>query len=146
VSVYNSNNSYIFLPAPLDLVTLDKRKAVRIPLKESLPFPTDLHCNQYLFFVGKQKVESMNKFYLLHTAFERYLEGSQEEFPIYHEAKFLHIEYKIGIKRNRYTKTSEAGNLYRLGMRRFKDGWLWACDLIGAPSLREKGTLKLGGE
>jgi len=146
VFLYNSADDYLYLPAPLDLFTEDKKKGKRTEIKELPPFLTNLDYDRFPFAVDVEKAESVQNFYLLHTDFSAYLNGSETEFDIYPEHSFYHIEYKTGIKINPRTKTVEEGNLYRVGMRRFKKEWMLACDFEGAPSLRNEGVLKLGGE
>lgn len=146
VFLYNCNDDCLYLPAPLDLVTEDQKKARRTQIKVSPPFSTNLDYDRYPFAIEMEKAQSVNGYYLLHTDFSAYLNGSETEFDIYNKSSFCQIEYKTGIKMNPRTKTVKEGNLYRLGMRRFKMDWMLACDFEGAPSLRNKGVLKLGGE
>jgi len=146
IFLYNSNDDYLYLPAPLDLVTENQKKARRTQIKESLPFSTNLNYDCYPFCVGMEKAQSVNGCYLLHTDLSAYLNGCETEFDIYHESSFCEIEYKTGTKMNPGTKAVEEGNLYRVGMRRFKKDFGLACDFEGAPSLRNEGVLKLGGE
>jgi len=146
VFLYNSTGDYLYLPAPLDLFTEDNKKAKRTEIKELPPFLTNLYYDRFPFAIEMEKAQRVNGYYVLHTSFSAYLNGSETEFDIYPESSFCQIEYKTGIKINPRTKTVEEGNLYRVGMRRFKRDWMLACDFEGVPSLQNEGILKLGGE
>jgi len=146
VFLYNTNDDYLYFPAPLDLVTEDEEKAMMAVVRKSPPFLTNINFKYYPFAEKMESAKSVNGYYVLHTDLSAYLNGSKTELDIYPEKIFCHIEYKTGIKINPLTKTVEEGNLYRVGMRRFKKDFTLACDFEGAPSLRQKGVLKLGGE
>lgn len=144
--LFNSADDYLFFPAPLDLVTEDEEKAIKTQIHESPPFSGNLDHRSYLFATELEKAKSVKGFYLLHTDFQGYLNGHGNEFDIYHEKLFCQIEYKTGIKLDSQSKTAEEGNLYRVGMHRLRKDITIACHFEGAPSLRKKGILKLGGE
>lgn len=121
------------------------------------------------------KLESASGFYLSDSALSRYLNmidnADQEDKPmnIYKNwveklSDHISVEPKIGIRRDRSTKTSEDGKLYRLGMRRLNDvSFLIELELEDNSSqekgggeqnpplrledlLPEKGIIRLGGE
>ena len=143
---YKSDGDYLYFPAPLDLVTEDNKTAKRTEIKQDAPFSTNIKIDQYLFPLEIEKATSVKEYYITHIDFISYLNSARNEFDIYHESTFCKVEYKTGIKIDSLTKTADEGNLYRVGMRRFKKDFCLACDLKGTPSLRKEGVLKLGGE
>jgi CRISPR-associated protein Cmr3 len=146
IFLYNSNDDYFYMPAPFDLFREEDGKAKRTSIKTAHLFSTNLDFDRFPFTVEKNKAKSVESFYLTHTDFFSYLTGASDDFNIYHESKFCRIEYKTGIKMSPLTRSSAEGRLYRVGMRRFDEGWMLACDLDGATSLRKSGVLKMGGE
>lgn len=146
VFLYKSDDDYLFLPAPLDLVTEDNKTAKRTRIKQDAPFSSNIKIDQYLFSLEMEKAQSVKGYYIKHTDLKSYLNSSRDEFDIYPEKIFCRVEYRTGIKIDSKTKTVEEGNLYRVGMRRFEKEFSLACDLEGTPSLRKEGVLKLGGE
>jgi len=143
---YNSNYDHLYFPAPLDLVTEDNETAKKTGIKQDAPFLTNMKIDQYLFPLEIEKATSVKGYYITHTDLISYLNSAMNDFNIYPELTFCEVEYKTGIKIDALTKTSEEGNLYRVGMRRFENDFCLACDLEGTPSLHKDGVLKLGGE
>jgi len=74
----------------------------------------------------------------------KYLQGQNEGFIPISKADCIKREPKVGIARDGRSLTTREGNLYRVDMMRFEDGFQLIVDIEGLDI--NKGLLKLGGE
>ncbi len=96
-------------------------------------------------------VENIKEGLISRSNLIKYLKGKQGNFKCKKWSDFLVEEPKVGIKRDRSTKTTSTddGGLYRVGMKRLKDKALFqvtfSCD--GVPDISDiGGPIRLGAE
>lgn len=109
---------FFYFPVPKDLVEVNgDRKAVLKVIKPSLFIKEDNFENIF-YWNGVGIVEDESGF-INSTYLEKYLNNSNCDFSI--EKDIYETEYKVGIKRNYSTLTSEDHNLYSIPMIRMKE-------------------------
>ncbi len=140
------NNKPIF-KTPMDLVKI-KGKGKAKPL-ERIKKPSFVVSNyelsDILVWKGKEEAESADG-WLSYDDFKSYIKGDGEEYSLLNRDKLLSEEPKIGIKRNRFTLTSEEGMLYRVNMIRLNENVSIGVEIDGANEFPENGVIQLGGE
>ena len=150
-------NGEDLFPLPLDLVRIknqqDKEKELEKRenrytvynlklepnhLKSSIP-------NLDYILAYEKPVENISDGYLPGTELIDYLSGYQSQFTARRMEHFVTIEAKVGIARNNYTRSSQEGKLYRVGMWRLKNVRI-IVEFDGLEGIWDSGFLKLGGE
>jgi len=133
---------------PADLVKVEEKKKYKLKrteiCKSKSVFISDYALEQYLVF--KPQLKTKYSFgYIDDISLKDYLERKKEEF--YCIENLFADELKIGIKREKTTKTSEESHLYRLSMIRLKENVSFLIEIENRDlELPETGIFQLGGE
>jgi CRISPR-associated protein Cmr3 len=110
-----------YYPMPLDLVTLYKQdNDTAIALQPKLkPKLTSSSAGTHLLLApGGERVAPVEDAWMDMVALERYLKGETQNLSFNRLKDYTLSEPKIGIGRDNYTRTTEEGKLYRVGMVR----------------------------
>ncbi len=144
--LYDLCKDEIFLKAPLDLVLAndEKLKPLKFSEKPRL-FIANYKLNNILIWRKDEKVEESAGWLSL-IEFCDYLKNKKESYSFSQNKDFLSYEYKIGIKRDRMTLTSEEGFLYRTTFIRMHSDAHLVIEVNGVNDFPEKGVIQLGGE
>lgn len=164
--LYNIRKSSLYFPAPFDLVTEkgsskeissneqknesceDGKKKEKLSLlsrveKPPVYFSDDDLENLFVFAENKQ-VEEVN-FFLEETFVKEYLISSVTHIEVL-KPDIYEKEIKIGIAREKITRTSKEGHLYRIPMIRLCKDYSILVEIDGVDQFPEKGVFQLGGE
>jgi len=146
--LYDEISGSILFPAPADLVKIKregKEKFVKLSFQEKPKiFFSDFSLDGCLIFKEREKKVEEPEGFIEEISLKEYLEGKKTEFSLVKEV--FKEELKIGIKRERETKTSEEAHIYRVPMLRFKKEISFLVELDGVKDFPEKGIFQLGAE
>ncbi len=151
--LYDEKSFSLLLPVPADLVKVkvkisrkedEKLVPVSFQKKPDIVF-SDYPFEMGLIFKGNEKVKEITGF-IDDISLKEYLEGKNKEFSFLEKKEIFEEEWKIGIKRERKTKTSEEGHIYRVPMLRLKSGINFLIKIERAEEFPERGVLQLGAE
>jgi len=138
----------VLFPTPADLVRIKrkgKEKLVKLSFQEKPKiFFSDLSLDRCLVFKEREKKVEEPVGFIEEISLKEYLEGKKTEFSLVKEV--FKEELKVGIKRERETKTSEEAHIYRVPMLRFKKEISFLVELNGVKDFPEKGIFQLGAE
>ncbi len=136
----------IFLKTPLDLVLVEdkKLKPLKFSEKPSL-FISNYKLERILIWQKDVDVDEPEGWLSL-TEFCDYLKNKKESYSFFKNEDFFNFEHKIGIKRNRWSLTSEEGYLYRIPLIRMHKNAGLVVDVNGVNDFPESGVIQLGGE
>ena len=149
--LYDEISGSILFPAPADLVKIKregKEKFVKLSFQEKPKiFFSDFSLDGCLIFKEREKKVEEPEGFIEEISLKEYLEGKKTEFSLVKEV--FKEELKIGIKRERETKTSEEAHIYRVPMlrfKKFKKEMSFLVELDGVKDFPEKGIFQLGAE
>lgn len=114
-------NGAAAFPIPADLYGEGKRDASKVLHLEEYPeeLLSEYGLPHLLRSAASEKFEELHgKAYLLENDFRNYLNAQGDSYPYALQADYTCEEPKIGIGRDRLTRTTSEGKLYRLSMRR----------------------------
>ncbi|MBN2536089.1 MAG: type III-B CRISPR module-associated protein Cmr3 [Spirochaetales bacterium] len=151
ISLYNEDNSCIYLPAPRDIYADDNNNR-NIYYEEYMDndenhlSSLDIPC--YVKAVTERKTESGGNLLMdISSLYNEYY----YRYCITNMIPFTSValpDYKIGITRDKATHTSEEGKLYRIDVMQFQKDWSILLEIesnhLKIPD--KEGFLKLGGE
>ena len=149
--IYDEESQSLLLPAPADMVKVEGngKEGEKLLLLSFQKIPdivfSDYPFEKSLIFKENEKAKEPVGF-LDEISLREYLEGRRRKFSFLKPGNVFREEVKIGIKRERKTKTSEEGHLYRVPMLRLKKGIALIIKLEGGEGFPEKGAFQLGGE
>ncbi|HMW06629.1 MAG TPA: type III-B CRISPR module-associated protein Cmr3 [Leptospiraceae bacterium] len=150
--VYYSENSNVLFPIPLDLVRKvstkkDEESALLLKLKENSSSISNYPFKKVLSLDINEKLESLSGNYFYNFELQKYLKKESEKFSYIDSQKLLIQESKIGIARNKFTKTSDEGKIYRVSMIRSKENIDFGIHIeYENLELESKGKLRLGAD
>jgi len=135
-------NDFLF-PVPRDILQNKKQEMDRLELSQKEYLTSAGNINLLISF--KNEVYSYINSWITLSDLARYLKNKVKfvSNPI-ETGEFLKNEAKIGIARNRISKSSDEGKLYRVNMLRFKEEIKIYVDFEGIDI--NKDFFKLGGE
>ena len=135
-----------FFPVPRDMAKPGGNESYhKLKLMSESPFMSNRNKLQPLWTNDAGKIEYIESDYIAGDDLTVYLNGKKSDFKPIHSSEYMEYEPKVGIGRNKTTRTSEEGKLYRISMYRLKDGYGIVVDFEGA-ELGESGMVRLGGE
>ncbi|MEM1875088.1 MAG: type III-B CRISPR module-associated protein Cmr3 [Candidatus Hadarchaeales archaeon] len=143
--------SAFYFPAPLDMV----KQGHKVVVLSSQNLPAIFISDEELFAFRRierilinrsnKQIKEIKGFITDYDLID-YLNGERKEFRIIQESLVYEIETKIGIKRNRITKTSEEGFLYQIPLIRLNNKFGFYVHVDEVDNLPNRGFLALGGE
>ncbi len=150
--IYNEDSvGSLLFPAPADLVKVKlkekKRKKYKLVKTSFCNVPeiflSDYPLDKCLIFKKQLKTKDHLGF-IDDISLKEYLEGKKEEFSCIEQ--IFKEELKIGIKRNKHTKTSEEAHIYRVPMLRLKKNICFLIEINGVKNFPNRGIFQFGGE
>lgn len=108
-------------------------------------FISDYELDYILVNKSNEKLDEAEGFLDINSLL-KYLISNDNSFHPIDRKDIFEIEYKIGIKRNRKTLSSEEGYLYRIPMIRLKKDVNFFIQIEGLNYYPERGIIQLGGE
>ncbi len=148
IFLYDEKNHRFLLPAPADLFT-DKENNIYTERYQEIKEEVVSNNISTKYIVMPQKdVKRIENSFIDVYSFVPYMKQFDNDIAVFKIDEILTTETKIGIKRDNSTNTNEDGNLYRIPMLRFNEGWSYLVEyeLEGDLKLEKNGILKLGGE
>lgn len=164
--IFIEYNDTLLFPIPRDLLILEetkdlhkcdenknldkyrKNKKTLIPLSLSQKpevFISDYELDYILVNKSNEKLDEAEGFLDINSLL-KYLTCNDNSYHPIDKKDIFEIEYKIGIKRNRKTLSSEEGYLYRIPMIRLKKDVNFFIQIEGLNHYPERGIIQLGGE
>jgi len=164
--IFIEYNDTLLFPIPRDLLILEetkdlhkcdenknldkyrKNKKTLIPLSLSQKpevFISDYELDYILVNKSNEKLDEAEGFLDINSLL-KYLTCNDNSYHPIDKKDIFEIEYKIGIKRNRKTLSSEEGYLYRIPMIRLKKDVNFFIQIEGLNHYPEMGMIQLGGE
>ena len=151
ILLYSNKEKAAYLPAPFDLFYYINNQKKEEFLKSNQIALCKISNKNYITFNHiEEKVEKPSNSYLKDFSFfNRYSKGnlSIESSHFIEEKSLLKYNHKIGIQRNKYTKSTEDAHLFRISMLELnQDLDLKLLVEINEIDKLSTGYLKLGGE
>lgn len=164
--IFIEYNDTLLFPIPRDLLILEEpkdlhkcdenknldkyRKNQKTLISLSLTqkpevFISDYELDYILVNKSNEKLDEAEGFLDINSLL-KYLISNDNSFHPIDRKDIFEIEYKIGIKRNRKTLSSEEGYLYRIPMIRLKKDVNFFIQIEGLNYYPERGIIQLGGE
>lgn len=164
--LYNSESSKLYFPVPFDLVTEkggseeksskemkeevckenEKQEKLFTLTRANKPevYFSDDDLENILVFTDNKQVEDVD-FFFEHSFLKTYLNSPTDIIEVRKEDLY-EKETKIGIARERQTRTSKDKHLYRIPMIRLNKNYQILVEFEGLSNFPEKGIFQLGGE
>ncbi len=164
--IFIEYNDTLLFPIPRDLLILEEtkdlhkcdenknldkyRKNQKTLISLSLTkkpevFISDYELDYILVNKSNEKLDEAEGFLDINSLL-KYLTCNDNSYHPIDRKDIFEIEYKIGIKRNRKTLSSEEGYLYRIPMIRLKKDVNFFIQIEGLNHYPERGIIQLGGE
>ena len=152
--IYLTKDENISLPLPLDLFIPGKNVPAQFMMllnQEQQGIKSNAPTTSLLYADTDKKTETTEGKYVTVAEFEKYASGrtNNNQFSFFSQKSIRKEELKIGIARNRDTRTAAEGRLYRISMQRTENEngeRLGLAVSFRNLDLAEKGILQLGGE
>jgi len=130
----------------LDKYRKNKKTLISLSLtKKPEVFISDYELDYILVNKSNEKLDEAEGFLDINSLL-KYLTCNDNSYHPIDRKDIFEIEYKIGIKRNRKTLSSEEGYLYRIPMIRLKKDVNFFIQIEGLNHYPERGIIQLGGE
>jgi CRISPR-associated protein Cmr3 len=110
-----------YYPMPLDLVVPYKQEtALSVALEPHIKAysSSSIPGTHLLLAPGHERFQSVDNGWIGMAALKRYLKGDTHDLPFKRLGDYMVDEPKVGIGRDKNTRTTEEGKLYRVGMVR----------------------------
>jgi len=146
IYLYNEKKQIILIPAPLDIF-IDENGNYHLPKYKDVAFSSNYPLSVLSMVEEKDVKQIENMFIDLGSLFKHYSYGYRKNLQLYDFSEIFVSDYKVGIKRDRKTLSSEDKQLYRIDLTQFREEWFFLIEYdLKDIEFPEKGILKLGGE
>jgi CRISPR-associated protein Cmr3 len=152
IYLYNEDSKRCFWPAPQDIFVNETgeilyEKYEKYEKQENIVTSTNLPC--FVFPDTDEKVEKADNLFMDISSICHEYTHYNSSPSVITTGDIRVDDHKVGITRDRKTRTSEEHKLYRIDLVQFKENWSFLVKVecqSGFPANLTRGFLKLGGE
>lgn len=146
IYLYNEKKQIVLIPAPLDIF-VDENGNYHLPKYKDVTFSSNYPLRVLSMVEGKDVKQIENMFIEINSLYKHYVNQYRRNLQLYDFNEIFVSDYKVGIRRNRKTLSSEEKQLYRIDLTQFREEWSFLIEYeLKEIKFPEKGILKLGGE